>query len=235
MATLSVDNATVQLGEPPRTVIDGVSVAFQPGTVSLVLGANGSGKSVFLRSLLGLEQLSHGEIRFGDVPLTRKTRRHVHASAGVTFQNSDVQIFGDTVRDDLEIGNRNNDRTSSPIIDEFGLRPLLDRPPFELSGGQRRRLAIAAALLNDPPYLFLDEPFLELDYPHIRRLVDQIQRARDRGQMVIVASHETRDMWEIADVVLVFDQGRVAAKGSPEAVKDMIGPNLGLRPVGDRA
>ena len=234
MATLAVENAIVRLGEPPRTVLDSVSVTFHPGT-ALLLGANGSGKSVFLRSLLGLESLSDGEILFDGVPLSRKTRRQVHSAAGVTFQNSDVQIFGDTVRDDLAIGNRNIDTENSTIVKEFGLYPFLDRPPFELSGGQRRRLAIAAALAGDPPYLFLDEPFLELDYPHVRALIDHLRRAKERGQIAIVAGHETRDIWEIADVVLIFDQGRIVAKGSPEAVTATIGPSLGLRPIGDGA
>lgn len=231
MATVSVEHATVRLGDPPRTVIDAVSVALDSGTITLVIGANGSGKSVFLRSLLGLEPLADGKIRFDDVPLSRKSRRALHRASGVTFQNSDVQIFGDTVRDDLEIGSRSGDARSSPIIEDFGLAPLLDRSPFELSGGQRRRLALAGALIDDPPYLFLDEPFLELDYPHIRTLVRHLQSAKERGQTVIVASHETRDMWEIADVVLVFSHGRIVAEGPPATVREAIGPDLGLRPV----
>lgn len=232
MATLSISNLTVRIGDPPREVLRGISFLADAGSLVLVLGANGSGKSVLLRTLLGFHRVKGGSIlldgrRIGHLG-TREMRRRI----GVTFQNTDVQIFGDTVASDLMIGHPEKRVIDDEIIGAFGLSGLEDQSPAELSGGQRRRLALAGAFLNRPDFLILDEPFIELDYPHILAVLREIDRARDRGATVIVASHETRDIWERTDTVILLNEGQVLGAGAPTEVASLVGPAVGLRPIG---
>lgn len=234
MATISINNASVVLGDPPSPVLQEFSMTFDPGAIHLVLGANGSGKTILLRTLLGLQRLRSGTVTLDGEPLTRRSRRTLHSNSGVTFQNTDIQIFGDTVLEDLQIGRDATFQPDPRLLSDFGLAHLLQKPPSELSGGQRRRLAIAGALIGEPKFLFLDEPFLELDYPHILNLVARLQTLRSSGTTIIIASHETQDVWGIVDNVVLITEGRIVGSGPPKAVAVNIGPEIGLRPIKDR-
>ena len=239
MSFLKVENLVVRLGDPERTVLDNLSFSVSEPSVVLVLGANGSGKSVLLRTILGLHRIAQGTISVdGAAPRQqqhrrqyKQQRRKIHQRSGVAFQNPDYQIFGDTVADDLRIGRSDGSIPGHPAVEAMGLTPLLNSPPQQLSGGQRRRLVLAGAFAAADDFLFLDEPFIELDYPHILHLVDLITAARDRGTTVLVASHETRDIWDIADQVLLLYQGKGLAFGSIEEVRHHVSPAVGLRPL----
>ncbi len=230
MASLEITDLTVRLGDPKRTVLEKVSFLCDGGNILLILGANGSGKSVLLRTLLGLHQVKRGSVLLDGSPLAHK-KDGLYRRSGVALQNPDHQIFGDTVFDDLCIGRTPDDVRRHPAVAAFGLDALLNVPPHELSGGQRRRLALAGACIASRDFLFLDEPFIELDYPHILVLIDQIRYARSRGSVVVVASHETRDIWEISDRVLLLHDGRPVVYGPPDTVRPYVSPRYGLRPL----
>ena len=230
MASLAVTGLSVALGDPPREVLSNVDIAAAPGSLTLILGANGSGKSVLLRTLIGLHKQNAGQIHIDGRELRRRRHREFQRRCGMTFQNTDVQIFGDTVQNDLRIGKNADYPLDLSFLRAFGLEGLQNAIPHELSGGQRRRLALAGAFLGSPEFLFLDEPFLELDYPHIMRVIDRIEAITAAGTVVIVASHETRDIWEIADTVVLLDAGQVVKSGTPDEVAASVGPEVGLRP-----
>ena len=232
MASIELRSVSVRCGEDRRTVLDSIDLDISYGSISLLLGANGSGKTVLLRTILGLFPTIGGTITLDGVVLKRPFTR-LHRMSGVCFQNSNVQIFGETVREDIEIGRAPITSDDEPVLDAFGIGELLDLSPSELSGGQLRRVALAGAFLRKPRFLFLDEPFLELDYPHIVRTVDQIDSARRRGVAVVITSHETRDIWEVLDRVTILERGRVVFCGSPADAISEISPSIGLRPFSD--
>ncbi|MFW6229251.1 MAG: ABC transporter ATP-binding protein, partial [Alkalispirochaeta sp.] len=232
MATLAVTDLTVELGEPREPVLKEISFIAETGSIVLVVGANGSGKSVLIRTILGLHHPHSGTIAVDNVVLTRGAFPAFHRRCGVTFQNTDLQIFGDTVETDLLIGKEGHPPPDRGFLESFGIASLLHRDPAELSGGQRRRVALAGAFYGAPDLLLLDEPFIELDYPHILQLLQRIREARDRGATVLIASHETRDIWELSDRVILLDRGNVSAVGTPGEVEEKIGPEIGLRPIG---
>lgn len=235
MASIHLTDITVSAGDPPRDLLSRVNARFESGTISLILGANGSGKSMLLRTLLGLQPHRQGSVALNQKVLHRDFRL-LHETVGVAFQNPDLQIFGETVREDVALavdpsGAPVNERTVSDLLDRFGLGECRDAPPWELSGGQKRRLALAGAFAGSPDFLVLDEPFLELDYPSIQSLTALLRERRDFGTGVVVASHETVDLWDIVDQVIVMSAGTVVYAGSREGATDVIGPAVGLRPI----
>lgn len=232
MAQLDVVNLSVALGEPPQRVLDHISLQCTAGTVTLLIGPNGCGKSVLLRGILGLVPTEAGTVGWNTAVL-RRSFRSLHRAAGVVFQNPDQQLFGTTVREDLLLGHREGTEIRDDVLDLLMIRDLLDSPPGELSGGQRRRVAIAGAFTGSPEIIMLDEPFLELDYPAIQGLLTLVERFRSAGGIVITASHETRDIWPLVDQVLLLRRGVPVFRGSREGAAPLITRENGLRPLQD--
>jgi energy-coupling factor transporter ATP-binding protein EcfA2 len=233
MAVLAVDHLTVRLGSPSREVISDVSVACAEGTATLLLGSNGCGKSVLMRTMLGLITPSAGTVSIGGRPLGRHARSF-HKRCGVSFQNPETQLFGDSVYDDVAIsvgdGEDDPDSVITRALDRFGIADCRDRAPWELSGGQKRRLALAGAFAANPEFLFLDEPFLELDYPAIESLLSAIGRFLRAGGTAIIASHESRDLWDLMDHVVILNCGKAVYSGAPAEAEQYVSPRYGLRP-----
>mgnify|MGYP006267180021 FL=1 len=231
MAFLEVNSRSVRLGEPPREVLSAISFKAEAGSTTLVLGANGSGKSVLLRSLLGLVP-GRGEVRVAGRRL-RGRLQWLYRRSGVSFQNPDLQIFGDTVGEDIAIALEpdTNEAEIGRLLHIFALEESAHRSPWELSGGQRRRLALATACAGSPELLVLDEPYIELDYPSIQALTGELRRLRESGSTVIVASHETRDIWPLTDQVIVLHAGQQLYAGDPLGALRFVQPEFGLRPL----
>ncbi|TVR70393.1 MAG: ABC transporter ATP-binding protein [Spirochaetaceae bacterium] len=230
MAILVVKALSLALGDPPRELLSGIDLTLRSGSITLLLGPNGCGKSLLLRTILGLVPRASGEITLQGQSL-RRSFRDLHRLSGVVFQNPDQQLFGNTVREDLLIGTPRMEEPDGELIQVLGLTDLLDRSPAELSGGQRRRLAIAGALAPDPKLLFLDEPFIELDYPSIQRLLMRLDTMRKGGCTIILASHESQDIWPLVDHLVILRNGTIIYQGVPEAGRRLVGPENGLRPL----
>ncbi|MCG8480361.1 MAG: energy-coupling factor ABC transporter ATP-binding protein [Spirochaetales bacterium] len=230
MAHLVVDRLSVRLGEPPRTILENISLDLPPGTIILILGANGSGKSVLLRSILGLLRSEEGAVYLDRKRLTGNFAA-LHRRAGVCFQNPDIQLFGETVGEDLAIAVADGMGVDEDLVERFDLSGVLDAPPWELSGGVRRRVALAGAFAARPDILFLDEPLLELDYPSIRTLLAELERHCRDGGSVLLASHDTRDIWDMCHRVMILREGAVEFTGSPHDASTFVTPAVGLRPL----
>ncbi len=210
----------------------GASLAVAPAERVVVLGANGCGKSTLLKLLGGLIFPQQGSYRaFGreiTEPLLSRDPfgMYFRKEIGVLFQNSDAQLFNPTVEDEIAFGplqmNEPPDGVGAKVraaLDAFGLAPIAARPPFALSGGERKKVAIASVLVMEPRVLLLDEPTAGLDPRSSRELVDAIIGAEEAGKTVITATHDLHIVSEIATRVLVFGEDRrVLASGTPEEI-----------------
>ena len=192
------------------------------GEFILLAGPNGSGKTTLIRHLNALERPSSGGIRLYGRPVTANlmlTRKTI----GMVFQDADTQIVGDTVAEEVAFGLENLNTPRDQIrekVDQtlarINLSHLKDRNPATLSGGEKRRLAIAGILVMDPEIIVLDEPFANLDYPASRHLVETICRLNRDGQTIIVATHDVEEVITLASRLLILDdQGRLVRDGCP--------------------
>jgi len=212
--------------------LSGLSLTVNPGERITVLGANGCGKSTLLKLMAGLIFPRNGSYRaFGreinDLLLSRDPfgiffRKEV----GILFQNSDAQLFNPTVEDEIAFGPLQMNDPPGEIrskvqkaIETFGIGALAGRAPYELSGGEKKKVAIASVLVMDPQVLLLDEPTAGLDPRSSRALVDAIIEAEESGKTVVTATHDLHIVPEIARRVLVFGEDkRILASGTPEEV-----------------
>lgn len=213
-----------------QSALDGVSLTIWPGERVALLGANGSGKSTLLKILDGVVGPTAGTIRAlgRDVAAVAAGEDgfRFHREVGLVFQDPDIQLFSATVLDDVAFGplqlglsNEEVKERSDQALAEMGIAHLADRAPFELSGGEKKRAAIASVLSLRPDVVLLDEPTASLDPRTKWVLVDLIQRLAAAGRTLIVATHELDIVPLIANrVVVLSEQGRVVADGSPSAI-----------------
>ena len=210
--------------------LDGICLQIWRGERVALLGANGSGKSTLLKMLDGVVGPTHGKMRAlgGDVAAVAAGEDgfRFHRQVGLVFQDPDIQLFSATVLDDVAFGPLQLGLTKGEVrercdeaLAEMGIAHLADRAPFELSGGEKKRAAIASVLSLRPEVILLDEPTASLDPRTKWVLVDLIQRLGEAGRTLVVATHELDIVPLIADRVIVLnEEGRVVADGPPAAV-----------------
>lgn len=199
----------------------GVTLAFEPGSFVVLAGSNGSGKTVFARHLNGLYRPTEGEVLldgrsiFEDLAVTRQ-------AVGLIFQNAESQFVGQTLAQDVAFGPENLNLPAAEVarrvedsLRMVGLWERRDVSPHTLSGGQRRRAAIAGVLAMRPKVILFDEPFSGLDYSGVRQVLEQLERLRKQGTTVIVISHQLEKLLAHADRLVLFHQGAVVADGHP--------------------
>jgi cobalt/nickel transport system ATP-binding protein len=212
--------------------LSGLSLSVYPAERIAVLGANGCGKSTLLKLLGGLIFPQSGSYRaFGRQIDDRLLSRdpfgiYFRKEVGILFQNPDAQLFNPTVEDEIAFGplqmNDPPEEIRSKVyrtIEMFGIGALRDRAPYELSGGEKKKVAIASMMVMDPQILLLDEPTAGLDPRSSRALVDAIIEAEESGKTVVTATHDLHVVSEIARRVLVFGEDRrILASGTPEEI-----------------
>ncbi len=191
-----VESVSIDLGG--RTVLSDVSFSVRPGERVVLLGVNGCGKTSLLKALDGLVHPTRGAIRYGGVGLDGRAlddaafRRRFRSEVALLFQNVDAMLFNPSVADEIAFGPR---QLGLPDVDDrvarwaraFDVERFLDRPPFELSGGEKKRVALAALFAVDPKVLLLDEVTANLDPASAARLVDFLGVLQ--GVTVIVSTH----------------------------------------------
>ncbi|MGC8494239.1 MAG: energy-coupling factor ABC transporter ATP-binding protein [Syntrophobacteraceae bacterium] len=205
----------------------------------VLLGANGSGKSTLLRILDGLIFPSDGVVRVFGKELSEKSLTEEQFShqfrrrVGFVFQNSDTQLFSSTVWDEIAFGPLHMGMSEpeirqrvSEVLELFGIEAIRDRPPFKLSGGEKKKVALAAVMATNPDVLLLDEPTAALDPRTERWLIDMLIQLAKFGKTIITATHNLDIVEEISDRVLIFGENhRVAASGPPSELlseKDLL-------------
>jgi cobalt/nickel transport system ATP-binding protein len=215
---------------PEATGLDSLSLTIAEKERIVVLGANGSGKSTLLRLLAGLVFPAEGsaafcgepltEARFSDEQFSRVFRRRV----GMVFQNSDVQLFNPTVFDEVAFGPLQLGWSKPEIIERVDVQlnaldifHLKHRSPHRLSGGEKKRVALASVLVLDPDVLLVDEPTAALDPKSQGHVIDFLFGCAGR-KTVVTATHDLSIIEDIADRCIVMENGRVAGEGTPHSI-----------------
>ena len=212
-----------------QTAIEDVSLTIPAGQLAAVIGHTGSGKSTFIQHLDALLQPTRGRVLLDgeDINRDKYARRDVKWKVGLVFQYPEYQLFEETVYRDIAFGPRNM-KLSEGEIDErvreaarfTGVdEALFERSPLELSGGQKRRIAIAGVIAMRPEVLILDEPTAGLDPAGCAQLLGNIRRYREEsGSTVLLVSHSMDEVAKLAERIIVFDRGHVALDGTPAEV-----------------
>lgn len=217
-------------GGPP--VLSDLTLAIERGETVALLGANGSGKSTFLKLLGGLLFPSAGKIRAFGEALTERALRDEAASqafrrrVGFVFHNADAQLFSATVRDEiafgplhLGLGREEVERRTLDVAAMLSIDRLLERAPFRLSAGEKRRVALACVLSIGPEVLLLDEPTSGLDPRTQRWLAEMLVTLRRAGKTIVAATHDLELAAEVADrAVVLGEDHRVHADGRAATV-----------------
>ncbi len=220
---------------PPILEISGLSHTFEQGrggihdiclTIAgnefiLLAGKNGSGKTTLIRHMNGLLRPGSGKVRLNGKDIQKDLTR-TRKKIGMVFQDPDTQIIGDTVFDETAFGLENL-RVPRPVISEkvektlaqLNLIHLKDRDPSTLSGGEKRRLAIAGILVMEPEIIVFDEPFANLDYPSTKALADLAQKLHIAGHTIVMATHDVEPVISFASRLLIMDKGRLVGDGPP--------------------
>ena len=222
---------TYQEGTPfASAALSDVSLTIEDGSYTAIIGHTGSGKSTILQLLNGLLVPTEGSVRVFDTLITptsvNKQIRQIRKQVGLVFQFAENQIFEETVLKDVAFGPQNfgvsveeaeaiaREKLALVGIDEF----LFERSPFELSGGQMRRVAIAGILAMEPKILVLDEPTAGLDPIGRKELMNLFKKLHQDGITIVLVTHLMDDVAEFADQVYVMEKGKLVKGGKPSLV-----------------
>lgn len=206
-----------------REALKDICFSVEEGEFLLIAGRNGSGKTLLARHLAALSSPTSGRVLFRGtdaascIPALRKT-------LGFVFQDSDAQILGQTVGEDMAFGPSNlglsradiKERTERALADAR-LSGMEDRRPETLSGGEKKRLAIAGVLAMRPACVILDEPFANLDLESVRGIAGLCGELKQNGVTLIVVTHELEKIFPLADRLLILDRGELRFDGTPAA------------------
>ena len=222
---------TYQEGTPlASTALSDVSLTIEDGSYTALIGHTGSGKSTILQLLNGLLVPSQGSVRVFDTLITSTSKnkdiRQIRKQVGLVFQFAENQIFEETVLKDVAFGPQNfgvSEEDAEQIAREklalVGIdESLFDRSPFELSGGQMRRVAIAGILAMEPAILVLDEPTAGLDPLGRKELMNLFKKLHQSGMTIVLVTHLMDDVAEYANQVNVMEKGRLVKGGQPSDV-----------------
>ena len=208
--------------------LDSVSLSIRDGEFIGVIGHTGSGKSTLIAHLNALDRPEPGTVFVNGMDLGAKDADlvKVRRTVGLVFQYPEYQLFEETVAKDIAFGPRNlklpEDEVQARVrraMEMVGLAErYADRSPFDLSGGQKRRAAIAGVLAMEPSILILDEPAAGLDPVGRREMLDLVKRIHEAGTTVVMVSHSMDDVGRLCDRLIVLEHGHVAFTGTPAEV-----------------
>lgn len=209
-----------------KKALDDVSLTINKGEFIGIIGHTGSGKSTLIQHFNGLEKATSGTIYFDGQDIYDKdfNMKSLRSRVGLVFQYPEHQLFETTVLEDVKFGPKNLglskvevDLRAFEAIKQVGLsEKCYDDSPFELSGGQKRRVAIAGVLAMKPEILILDEPTAGLDPRGRDEILDQIAKLHREGLTVILVSHSMEDVAKYADRIIAMNSGKVAFDGTPK-------------------
>lgn len=212
MNKIAIDGITkiYATSEGNKTALNNVSFQIDEGSVTVIGGENGSGKSVLMNIIAGLEKPTSGKI-------------HSFAKAGLVFQEADTQILGETPREDISFGPKNQKKSKIQIeqavensLEQVGLAKKADYPARFLSGGEKRRLAVACMLAMDFPVIIFDEPYANLDYGGVKQVNALVKRLHEQKKTVIILTHELEKCLGLADKFVVLFRGDKVFDGTAQ-------------------
>lgn len=231
--SIKIENLThVYMPKTPfeKKALDDVSLHIKEGEFLALIGHTGSGKSTLIQHLNGLLEPSYGKIYVDDVDITKKGTKltDIRKKVGLVFQYPEYQLFEETIEKDIAFGPTNLGLSAEEIssrikksMEMVGLdyETYKDVSPFDLSGGQKRRVAIAGVIAMEPRVLILDEPTAGLDPKGRDDILDQIKILHEKYNMTIVlVSHSMEDVGKLAERIVVMNKGKIALLGTPSEI-----------------
>lgn len=194
--------------EGTKTVLQKVSLCVHQGECVVLAGENGSGKSVLMSIIAGLQKKSGGKI-------------FVNGKVALIFQDADIQILGETVKEDVSVGLKNlkikkdeQEKIIASVLQKVGLLQNMNSSTRFLSGGQKRRLAIACMLAVNSDIFIFDEPYANLDYSGVKQVNKIIGELKNQGKTIIILTHEIEKCLAFADKFAVLHKGQIVFDGS---------------------
>ncbi len=226
-AILKVENLSLSI--EGKDIYKDISFCIERGSFSVLCGRNGAGKSQLLKTIKGLIKPSQGRILINDNDLTRKKSERLKQTA-LVFQDADLQSIGETVEKDIDFGPENLGWDHRKVVEHrekaiklLELDGLRNQRPSTLSGGEKRKLAIAGVLAMNSDIILLDEPFANLDYPSTKTVLETLLRLHEQGMTLLIVTHEVEKFLAHTDKVLIMKEGKLIydgdAKDSLEALK----------------
>lgn len=202
--------------------LNGVSFELKHGEKVALVGTNGAGKSTLVLHTNGLLLPQEGRVNVGDIPVEKNTLRIIRQTVGLVFQNPDDQLFMPTVEEDIAFGPLNMqlpadeiERRVTQALDTVGVSALRRRASYQLSGGQKRSVAIATVLAMEPDILVMDEPSSNLDPKARRQIINSI---KSFSHTCLIATHDLEMVWELCERTIVMKEGIVIADGPTQDI-----------------
>ena len=228
MALLSVDNLSFSIDG--TKLLENISFSLEKGSLTLIAGKNGSGKSMLLKCLKGLEKPDGGRITIDGRELKRERERM--RAFGLVFQDTSLEIVGSTARKDIAFGLENLrwereriQETTDRMVSLFNLEKIQNLPPSVLSGGEKRRLSIAGVLAMEPEIILMDEPLANLDYPSIKMVLSTLLELKEKGITIIIVSHEAEKPLSLTDNTIILSEGNIVNMGKSRDMMDALRNN----------
>ncbi len=205
--------------------LHGIDLSIQGGDFVAIMGENGAGKTTLAKHLNGLLKPSEGRVLVDGEDTQKVSVAHLARKVGLVFQNPDHLLFSETVKDEVAFGLKNfgfsPDVVSKQVdrtLGALGLAEYADTSPFLLSGGERKRVALASILATEPDYLILDEPTIGQDYQQKERLRNFILQLYSQGKAVVMITHDVEFVAEANPKVILLSKGRIVGQGPAESV-----------------
>ena len=197
---------------PGVLAVDNIDLSIPTGICFGLLGPNGAGKTTTIEMLEGIQTPTGGAVLYKGEPLGTRYREEV----GIQFQHTSLQEFL-TVRETLELFERLYQHTLPipELIELCSLADIIERDTRKISGGQRQRLLLALALINDPELIFLDEPTTGLDPQARRNFWDLVKLVKSRNKTIVLTTHYMEEAYALCDEIAIMDKGRIVSQGTP--------------------